>query len=214
MSHQVDTSIKANRAEFRAYLLYDGGKVVISPDGKSYTAYVSLKNFGQTPAYNTTHWINSIKMNQPQEPFSVAWNEGMRDTGRWPTVDVGSNQSICVSEAFPANGSLDGKVLYVWGVVKYRDRYTKCQLEMFEVRTNGTIKNGQTVELVGSFNEATDYGGDRWDQPDRDKCAEYTPGVGDYRMPLSKAFGTEELPADPAPKSIVSQGTGCPTENK
>jgi hypothetical protein len=201
MTRQRDTVARISRSQFRAYVLYEGGKLEISRDGRNYTAYVALKNFGQTPAYNVTHWINAVPVDRPDAPLEIVRKHGVRDTGT-NTVDLGLEQSMCIVQKFPAGDSMQNKVVYVWGLIKYRDRYQRCQLDLFELRTEGQIKNGASLVLVNTYNHTTDY----MEAKEYHGCPKEPP----LKANLSaQKIGIAEDSPDPHPESVVIQGGKC-----
>lgn len=195
---QLVESRNLTKRQFRAYLLYESGRVDISKDEKTYTVYIEVKNSGQGPAFTVTHWFNAKAMDRlpdPFESFSLAKSKfQVEDTGREST-DVGSGQSMCITRQFPvAHTELSGPntVIYVWGIVKFRDQFQRAQMEAFALQSTSRIMNGKSLKLATVVHHTNDQ-----DNP--------------FYKGKEKAEGPwPEVSQSPAPpQSVIFQGT-CP----
>jgi hypothetical protein len=72
---QVLISRRTARQQLRAYVIFDGGSIKLQQlQGQTFfEAYVRLKNFGQTPAYNHSSWVR-IEVRDASRPPFAPWN--------------------------------------------------------------------------------------------------------------------------------------------
>ena len=201
---QLYLSERATMAQVRAYLLYDEGKADISKDGRSYSISINFKNFGLTPAYNTTHWINGEVTDSIDKPLAIVRKRRTKDTGA-QTFGVAGQQSMCIRETFATDDLRDDRVIYVWGVIKYRDRSQRCQLDVFELRTDSKLSAGSSVPLIVSFNHASDYvDATMWN--DCSKMGVFNEGWNNEADVSTQKLGVIEESRESNPKSIATIG--------
>jgi len=69
---QVLISRRTARQQLRAYVIFEGGSIPLQQlQGQTFfEAYVRLKNFGQTPAYNHSSWVRIEVQDASQPPFA------------------------------------------------------------------------------------------------------------------------------------------------
>jgi len=158
---QLTEARNLSKRQFSPYLLYEGGKAELIEGGRSLKVSVQVKNFGQTPAYSATHWLTAQVMDRLSDPFSYfdyrrPSNIVFRDTAIQGVTDVGPGQSVCIRRIFPLSQGAVGKVIYVWGDVKYADQSRKCQLEAFVLQGAGPIPGGASSSLADIMPWASD----------------------------------------------------------
>jgi hypothetical protein len=101
----------------------------------------TIKNEGSTAAFNVTHWWRARLFRLPIVPSDVI---SYRDTDYGISVDLGpggellldpirgaDNQISPVAKAAADSGSAE---IYVWGLIKYRDIFIRCQSNQFAYR--------------------------------------------------------------------------------
>jgi len=158
MQGQRTDTFALSQRQLRAYILFSDGRVDISPDGKL-TAYVQLKNFGQTPAYWVTHWFTAQRDPRPGRQYPQHWYDygfKWQDTGD-DSVDLGSGQSVCIVRPFDVtNAPTRDMDTYIWGQVKYKDQFGRCQSVAFVLHTSGEAQRGKSMPLVMAQHWATD----------------------------------------------------------
>jgi hypothetical protein len=150
---QQAISIDTEHRQLRAYVLLESARLIETHNGVTPT--VSIKNSGQTPAYNVTSWWN-VRAG-PELPTLV--DEGghnvlpFQETGS-DTADLGAGESYTLpgqaNTAPPKPIDWDAvrsgqQTLYVWGIVKYRDIFQNCQRSVFYLRTGGPNWNQLSI---------------------------------------------------------------------
>jgi hypothetical protein len=170
MQRQLAMSLDTAKRQFRAYVLYENGRVDISKDGRSYTVSIEIKNSGQTPAYSTEYWFNAGMMDRLPDPFRYfcppyadlppgrcTGEVKFRVTPDEGATDVGAGQSVCLRNTFPiASADWDSKVIYIWGYVKYWDQFQRPQFAVFIRQTSNPVAKEKSLKLANVLNWATD----------------------------------------------------------
>jgi hypothetical protein len=129
---QVDVASDTEKRQLRAYVFLSS----ISIDGQYIKA--KMKNEGQTAAFNITHWWTARSFHLP-----VAHSDLLeyQDTIPGFSVDLGPQGDHDLNPI----GELTNKVtqsdvtaadqgkeeIYVWGLIKYRDIFVRCQSTQF-----------------------------------------------------------------------------------
>jgi hypothetical protein len=133
IQRQIRDADDTAKRQFRAYVSFEQGWVERSKDGKTATAFIQLKNFGQTPAYYITQFANLETL--PRIPVPQIQ---LRQTGE-KSIDIGGGQSICITtKSIPVNDAEwfdPHRTVYVTGDIKYLDQFQRCQYEVFQLYT-------------------------------------------------------------------------------
>jgi hypothetical protein len=133
-----DAQVQARR-QYRAYIFYNENAIELLPADAKYRVTMTLKNRGQTTAYSVTYWWAARVLpvvGGPRRQYDVAFKETGRASfdidpqGEWPIDSLEEPVSAAELEAV-REGT---KAVYIWGVVKYRDAFMRCQLVNFLVR--------------------------------------------------------------------------------
>jgi len=169
-AYQLVLMRETAQRQFRAYVLYEGGRVDISKDGWSYTVFIEMKNSGQTPAYSTEYWFNARIMDRLPDPFRYFFPPCVGDSSKGCTgvvkfritpdegvTDIGTQQSVCFRKTFPTTSTdWSNKVIYVWGYVTYWDQFQRSQYAAFIRQTVNPIAKEESLKLANILNWATD----------------------------------------------------------
>ncbi len=125
------------KRQFRAYVLYDSGIVVMSPDGHSYTVSVSVKNSGQTPAYSVRYdWYSTILDFPLKDPihsfpnpptFSALSSQESADIGASGFVTLGDARNYTISPEDLVAVRDRKKAIYVVASITYHDTFHRDQ---------------------------------------------------------------------------------------
>jgi hypothetical protein len=157
--HDADNNA---RRQLRAHVLYDG--ISVTPRKPNAAIFVRFKNSGATPAYEATYWWN-IKAFTPTEAGRLEFF----DTER-ASLDIGAGGFLEADEREFPLGDIEearkgNKIIYVWGLVKYRDVFHRCQFASFAFRSGIKIDQDKWI-LRGFTNGSTIVS----DYPDSSKC--------------------------------------------
>jgi hypothetical protein len=153
-TRQRDISINTEHRQLRAYVLFDSAQIKLDAATRP---RVVVKNTGQTPAYNVTNWWRFILTDPHPGAFDEAHARTVRfkDTGT-ETVDLGAGvtyelrqpDSELLLSADDANAVRSGrKVIYAWGIIKYRDIFQKCQRSVFHAVSNSNGDGSMNLVL-------------------------------------------------------------------
>jgi hypothetical protein len=151
----VDAKDTAKR-QLRAHVLYDSATFAIRNKNAAIT--IRFKNSGNTPAYETTYWWN-VKAFGPTEAGKLEFPDTERsslDIGSQGFLDV-DDKEIPLSDIEEARKG--NKIIYIWGLVKYRDVFQRCQLGSFALRSGSKIDPDKWVlrGFTSGSTSVTDY---------------------------------------------------------
>lgn len=138
----TDNTLKDTaRRQLRAHLLYESATITM--ENSKPVLSVRFKNSGATPAYEATYWWN-VKAYASDESATLEFKETER-----ASMDVGSGGVLDTDEkdvAAEVSAVKSGdKILYVWGVVKYKDVFQRCQYASFALRSGPKIDPGKLI---------------------------------------------------------------------
>lgn len=125
----VRSAEKTAERQLRAYVSIDGAAIMNVASGQTPKAVIDFKNFGQTPAYNVTHWQVITKpqiFHQSDDPFRLPPADLYRSNA---IIGPTSGMKMCstanrhlTDEEF--TGLADGTLaMYVFGEIRYRDAF-------------------------------------------------------------------------------------------
>lgn len=121
------------KRQLRAHVLYDGASINL----RKTTAAIAVrfKNSGTTPAYETTYWWN-VKAFTPTEVGKLEFF----DTDKI-SLDIGSGGALDTNDREIPLGDIEearkgNKIIYIWGLIKYRDVFQRCQFASFALRSS------------------------------------------------------------------------------
>lgn len=123
--------------QLSAYVTLIGAAVElvnIRDHGLGFRISVTLRNSGQTPAYNFSTWIGVPLIDQPEalpftEPLALAERNGTSITG--PGADAHLVQVVAASEAQIAALRARTQKLFVWGGADYTDIFGRRRFFVF-----------------------------------------------------------------------------------
>jgi hypothetical protein len=132
----VNDGREHSKRQLRAHILYDG--ISITKHDTNGTVSITLKNFGQTPAYNVTYWWDIRAF-----PSGDIARLEFQDTGI-SSLDVGSNGILETADRELSHADIKAvqagaKTVFVWGLIKYRDVFQRCHLASFAFRGDRNI---------------------------------------------------------------------------
>jgi hypothetical protein len=151
---QLDVARDMERRQLRAYIAIDTSELTIQ-NNVVYTA-ISLRNSGQTPAYDLIGWFSSV-VQPSKQAFIVERDEtGVHHmsssiVGPGTHANMGSQIGIPNDEMPTVLSELGtgASTVYAWGEVHYRDAFGEPWC--LEIRTHGEIIRGKW-NLVSSSN--------------------------------------------------------------
>lgn len=134
----ADLTENTARRQLRSHVLYEGAKIF----NRQQNAVVSVqfKNSSATPAFETTYWWN-VKAFGTNDLGKLEF----RDTVDDASIDLGGGGIITSDEReIPASDIADArngkKVIYLWGLIKYRDVFQRCQYARFAFKSGTKIE--------------------------------------------------------------------------
>ena len=72
-------------------------------------------------------------------------------------IDIGVLQPISIKGTFPvAKRNTDNKTTLVWGQIKYRDIFQRCQIEQFRLQYTGQIVPNHLLPLESIADTSSD----------------------------------------------------------
>lgn len=119
--------------DLRAYVLFDCGSVEIATDRKSYSVVVRIRNTGRTPAWNLTHSIDSridVFPKKDEFDFLIADESESADLSSDNTMPLRKVTRPIAGNQWPELET-GGRVIWVWGVLWYKDIYQRWQTSNF-----------------------------------------------------------------------------------
>lgn len=139
----VSGADKTAERQLRAYVNIIRGAIQPhqQPNGiPTVTAQVTLKNSGQTPAYEHRTWIG-IRVEEP-ESFTFEFPELIADLASsiiGPTIESDMTIGFVIGQE-NLQAVLDGKKrLFVWGLVEYRDAFNHKRVLKFRAANGGWV---------------------------------------------------------------------------
>jgi hypothetical protein len=149
---------KTAKAQLRAHVLSTKGTISISKDRRFYKITVHFKNGGPTPAYNLTYAMKS----KVTKPGRIQMDYADMETNDEISNDLvgGEPWSITLYRERISSDDLKSlqngtKVVFVWGVLKYRDGFQRCQKTEFHLQNHERI-TGLDADIFSVFNNASD----------------------------------------------------------
>jgi len=143
--------------QLRAYVLIDEARIENALIGKMPTAKITLKNFGQTPAYDTIQWATmGIDHYPPTLTFPVHDGQDRARANLGPGgkfllyPELGA---ILTAEQFDALNRKEA-ALYVIGWVKYRDAFKIPRTTEFVLFSGGPIGMHGTMTPYDKGNDS------------------------------------------------------------
>jgi hypothetical protein len=137
----VSSAEKTARRQLRAYISVVNGDIELVNGGNGIRAQVRIKNFGQTPAYETSAWAVVRVLEAETTGFSM-------DKGEKPAVRsvMGPSAETVLARldrtshddlASIADGT---KRIFVWGRVEYIDAFDRRRWFVFHHRNTRTFE--------------------------------------------------------------------------
>jgi hypothetical protein len=134
--------------QLRAYLQPKSAQIICSNNICNIS--ITVKNYGQTPAYTVTCAVSStVKETVNQHDIAVApWNSFTFPTTGEQQISVGPGEEVTVdfcakgtmvSSANPATVPV-GKTLYVLGLFNYVDSFQRCQHAALVAKLNDGLR--------------------------------------------------------------------------
>jgi hypothetical protein len=125
---QYAESRHSSERQLRAYVnIKEGGSAVNQAD-------ITVENFGQTPAYNVTHWADAVHVDQGQVPAFVRpagalWSPGMPAA---PTAQF-RIRPVVRDLRVKLNPILHGRQsrIFAWGEITYTDAFKEERTTQF-----------------------------------------------------------------------------------
>jgi hypothetical protein len=137
---QLSLADQAEKRQLRAHVLYES--VILSVDGVKATAFLRFKNSAPTPAFNVTYWWDRRAID-PTKPSSLEF----ADTDA-VSMDIGSGGYLDTDEKEISSVDIEAvrnhkKLIYVWGLIKYKDVFQRCQILSFAFQGTTTLSPGK-----------------------------------------------------------------------
>jgi len=149
------------RRQLRAYVCVAGlirTKDPGEPDGPGFAIWIDVKNVGQTPAYDLFHWA---KIDVREFPLNGGFDIYCVESPSRCIISSGDKNIAFTAfkrdltpleeQAILANG----KAIYVYGEIDYRDIFGKRYINQFRFRCNGQGYPIGLFKADGEGNEAT-----------------------------------------------------------
>ncbi|MGO9265957.1 MAG: hypothetical protein ACLQBA_13940 [Candidatus Binataceae bacterium] len=141
--------------ELRAYVHVSSGEILNYDNMASRKARITIRNFGQTPAYNVTFWLNTwveefpLKIILPPPPDDFPMSREIMAPGRVSTNEVPVVATIPCIEGHLQLGAI---AIFAYGEIRYRDafnieRFTKFRLVC---RGDGLNKGRMSPDRTGN----------------------------------------------------------------
>lgn len=115
---------KTTERQLRAYMFVDGGSFSWSANHSAFRATVVIKNYGQTPAYETEVYAKAalFPAGAPKFNFSKTGLKSAKSPlGPGATMNV---QKLALARAADLSPVINRKKqIFVWGIVLYRDAF-------------------------------------------------------------------------------------------
>jgi len=137
-----------------AYLGVSEGHIVSHDGGNTFVVEISIKNSGQTPAYQVTHCIDADvrdRLSRAAEPFPLPAKRPqewvMAPGATWKLA-----KDIAIGGPSGASSVAKQRDIFTWGRVDYFDVFDKPQYLLFRFRSNEQVKriyNGTVMVTVG-----------------------------------------------------------------
>jgi hypothetical protein len=126
--------------QLRAYVLLETGFVELAADEASVAIEVRLKNYGQTPAYRVTSWMEGTVALIDANPFTVN-PQGAADASK---ATVGPNANITAradkepfTAAYLAGLRNRTHAFFIWGGTEYVDAFKRKRRFIFRTSMTG-----------------------------------------------------------------------------
>jgi hypothetical protein len=122
---QVRDARKSSERQLRAYICMYGGSITLRQLGQQIflEGYVSLKNFGQTPAYGHSSWIRIDVREAHAAPFAITGN-GLTKAIIAPTGEANlpvHHGPVAAQDLLDIRN--EAKRIFVWGRSDYIDAF-------------------------------------------------------------------------------------------
>jgi hypothetical protein len=146
---QVRILQETSQKELRAYVGVSNAGII--PQGsEKFTAQITFKNFGQTPAYDVHHWIGAwpeeYPLKQPLEEMQSGPNDskGVLHPGAEPVIgkEVDTYELLFLNPA---------KKLYIYGKITYKDAFGISRQTTYRYIFPGMGGWGAQTMIVGTF---------------------------------------------------------------
>jgi hypothetical protein len=146
---QVKIYQDIERRQLRAYLTFQDGAIRCTQSSDC-GLQLTIKNSGQTPAYNVTCYFASQSRASLPEPLTIEAyaNFEFQETGA-ASIDLGNGDTqglpACAVGTFVKTLSNPaGLQTYAWGIVKYRDIFQHCHRSAFLAKSVDVRGGGKT----------------------------------------------------------------------
>ena len=156
LAHAQDTAVR----QLRAYVLIDTVKIDNVAEGGIPVARVTIKNFGQTPAYNLTNWaimgLDTFPPSLEEPPPQTSKEMGQTNIGPGATLLVDSK----LTRALTQNEikGLSGGQLAIFGIgqIRYDDGFNNERVTDYKFFCGGPIGiSTRAMAPYSSGNQAT-----------------------------------------------------------
>lgn len=143
--------------ELRAYLSatphFDGSEI----DKRPPHYVITIKNRGQTPAYNVRGWTDGVLVDHPADELPVGRRPFMAPKVLNPGEKLGLNgyyeRALSIDEAQKVLEG--GKRFYFWGEVTYQDAFKQPRFLRFKYVFGGiSARSGRGIDTADDGNEA------------------------------------------------------------
>jgi hypothetical protein len=137
------------RRQLRAYIMIQGGLIMLFDNDSKMIAKVALKNFGQTPGYDFRTWTN-MRIGTPGEVAFGAMKDFAQSSIIAPSADLSAPSDILPITPVQISEVKQGKSrIYVWGEVSFVDAFGQRWVFKFEDIDGGfdpafRLADGQT----------------------------------------------------------------------
>jgi hypothetical protein len=147
---QVSTS----RAQLRAYVFVSSGQISSLGQAGILKVRLVVQNFGQTPAYKTSVWLEMIEAAFPAEP-SVFAADDIKVKNL--TLGPGGQNAVSIGRPdWPGKTFLSTEAFYVYGRIEYLDCFNRKQKTNFRLYKGGPSGvSGADLNFATDGNQAT-----------------------------------------------------------
>jgi hypothetical protein len=130
------TADDTEKRSLRAYVSVANGHVELEEKGRKITAFVEIKNFGQTPAHEFKAWIKPPKiLDSAALPFDAAIPIKERETSGilGPQTSYNAIYTMDITDTELAELMAGNKKVFFWGGADYKDAFQNDRFLYFRM---------------------------------------------------------------------------------
>ena len=147
-----------SKQQLRAYLGASEVFITGVAAGEKPTVECTIRNFGQTPAYRVTHWVEAKVLDSTSDRFEPTEPEGgerIINPGR-DGFTIKSRLPEPLTEEEMSKIKLGTSAIYFFGAITYRDAFSRNRKTLFRLQHGGSRVFGtEDMTLSPKGNRAT-----------------------------------------------------------